>query len=216
MAVDVASMALTFLLAILPLLMFPQATREMHRALSLPVGGMHPAALKAGAESSFYFDKAPVTLGIYGTRVCVEITGNKWGACESYPSVLASLAGGKECEALIETSLGDPAKKKLGPALCLTAIEAKIACEVQGKRLASPEEWDAAVGALKPLDPSTKSDPAAPITRLPIGEWTMRMVHGNPVFEIKGADASPEIPKSLAPTAFSPKVGFRCAYKYGE
>jgi hypothetical protein len=217
--IDLASAAATIGLVALPLVTLSKASTDASRALFVPVRDMHPASLRTGTEPSFYIDKGPALLGFYGTRMCTEITGKGWKGwsdCDGEQPVLASLAGGKECKPLIAASMGDPAKKALGPALCLTAIEAKIACEVQGKRLASPEEWDGALSKVAPLKTLADKDPAAPLARLEIGEWTMRMVHGNPVFEVKGGEAFADIPKALVPTAFSPRVGFRCAYRYGE
>jgi formylglycine-generating enzyme required for sulfatase activity len=110
----------------------------------------------------------------------------------------------------ISASLGDAATRP--PTPCLTAIEARIACEVQGKRLPTPEEWEGALGGAKPADAAeaVAGDPAP--KRLAMGEWTMRMVHGSPVFEVKGADV--DVPKSLAATEYSRKVGLRCVYVY--
>jgi class 3 adenylate cyclase len=214
-ATSIGAVALTLVVTLLPLLTFPSSTREMQYALLFPVRRMHPAALKPGADASFYVDADPGAIGLYGERIHMDAIGRVYGEKDFTDEVLLGvLAGGKECRELILASLGDPDQGALSPTVCLTAIEAKIACEVQGKRLASPEEWDAAVGGLAPTD-SAKGKPAgAPIARLKLGEWTMSMVHGNPVFQVKGADTAEDIPKSLAPAEFSRKVGFRCAYRY--
>ena len=209
---DVASATVSFALVLLPLATFPDATREMHLALSLPVGGMQPASLKAGAEPSFYIDRRPAVIGRYGRRVYLELSGKDFSADYADPQVLELLAGGKECQSELSASLGDPSAA--APAVCLTAIEARIACEVQGKRLATPEEWDAALAAVKPQEASAAGEVGPPLVRLGIGEWTMRLVHDNPVFEIKGGDAGTDVPTGLSSTAYSRKVGFRCAYVY--
>ena len=213
-ATHIGAIGLTVVVSTLPLLTFSSAMREMHYALSFPVKGMHPAALKRGGEASFYVDERPAAIGLYGKRIHMQVSGKEYDGDCADETLLQGLAGGKECGAIIVASRGDPERRELPPALCLTAIEAKIACEVQGKRLGSPEEWDAAVGVLAPVQQAGGKAEEATVTRLAIGEWTMSMVHGNPVFEIKGADAAADIPRSLAPAEFSPRVGFRCAYRY--
>jgi hypothetical protein len=210
-ALDLGAVAVSVLLAVTPLFTFPSATREVERAFALVgVGGMQPVALAPGGSASFYIDRAPSALGLYGQRLYLEVAGKAHWQPYGVDQLLDALAGGRSCEPLIRASLGDPAQTKPASTLCLTAIEARIACEVQGKRLATPEEWDRAVAGRAPAAP----DNGEGITRQAIGEWTMRLVHGNPVFEVKGADAAPDIPRELAPNAFSPKVGFRCAYVY--
>jgi hypothetical protein len=213
-ATDLGSAALCVVAALLPLATFSSATLEMGRAFALPVGGMVPVALAPGANASFYIDPSAASLGRYGQRLYLAVSGKDYDAEYTDAELLGELAGGKSCAEPIAEAIGDADQGVLGPALCLTAIEARMACEVQGKRLATPEEWDAAVGSRPVADSAGEPSTAPAVSRLPIGEWTMRLVHGTPVFEIKGADGAPDIPRELAPTAFSPKVGFRCAYAY--
>jgi hypothetical protein len=48
------------------------------------------------------------------------------------------------------------------------------------------------------------------------GEWTMRLIHGTPAFEVRGADSAEGVPEQLAPDAFSPMVGFRCVFTFSD
>ena len=111
----------------------------------------------------------------------------------------AALAGASTCEDMVQAE----------PAACVTAIEARLFCEANGKRLPTPEEWERALGG-------AVDSGADELRRGELGEWTMRVVHGTAAFEIKGADASAGIPEKLEPTELSPRVGFRCAFSFED
>ena len=81
------------------------------------------------------------------------------------------------------------------PARCLTAIEARLACEVMGKRLPTPQELEAKIGIQGP------------------SEWSMEMVQGLPVFTVRGGPLESEDRRLLA-TEFSPEVGYRCVVTF--
>lgn len=213
-AVEVGSMTVTLAASLLPLATFPSVMSTLRTTLTLPAKGMVPAAREPGANPSFYVDPRPTSVGTYGQRLYMALSGKRFWDEYRVELLLGALSAGTDCADSIVASLGDAAESNLSPTLCLTAVEARLACEVQGKRLATPEEWQSAVGPV-PITPLPGADaPRGGLARLPLGEWTMRIVHGSPVFEVHGADAGPDIPGNLAPAGSSPKVGFRCAYTY--
>lgn len=182
-------------IAVAPMATTPRVAQQMTHAMQMPAQGMRPASLTAGADPSFYIDPAPAALGPWATHVCERVRGRGGAPCTN-PIAPDVFSGAKDCAQELKASLGAAGDKALPPARCISAIEAKLVCEAQGKRLPTPEEWDAAVGA---------QGPAA------LGEWTMKVVHETPVFEVHGGEA--DVPKGLPPTGTSPKVGFRCAYR---
>ena len=88
-----------------------------------------------------------------------------------------------------------------------------MSCEAAGYRLPEPDEWEAALAKV-PIEADEGSNGA--FTRGPFAEWTMRLVHGNPMFEIKGSEGVEGAPDDLKPDQFSGKVGFRCAFSFEE
>jgi len=189
----------------LPQLVMPGAVLNWDtQAIPRKLTAMTPTELKAGAGPSFYIDNEARPLWLGRRQLLESLSGADRFDYEDDGPLLEALAGGAECRERIEGSLkeGDEGE----PGVCLTGIEARLYCEGLGLRLPSPEEWDAALAG----------EPAEPSVRGELAEWTMRLVHGNPTFEIKGADGVDGAPADLKPDRFSDKVGFRCAFSFEQ
>jgi hypothetical protein len=165
--------------------------------------------LDAEAGPSFYIDRRPQGLA-FGHDLYPKLTdGNRDDA--SAELLLAAMAGGNECEEELVASM-----KPMGeasPAVCVTAVEARLYCDAIGLRLPTPAEWEAALGDV-PIEAGEDSD--SPFSRGRFAEWTMAMTHGTPTFEIRGTADVAGAPDDLKPDRFSDKVGFRCAFTFGE
>jgi formylglycine-generating enzyme required for sulfatase activity len=149
---------------------------------------MHPVT---SADHPYYIDAEPESLQHGADGLFGELTGiSRMDYVEK--DLVAALAGSKECPDVVAAS----------PARCITAIEARLYCESNGKRLPTPEEWTHAMDA----EPGLRGDA--------LGEWTMRMVHGTATFEVSGSGDG--VPDKLEPAEFSRQVGFRCAFSFDE
>ena len=122
-----------------------------------------------------------------------------------------ALAGGDRCSKQLAASVLPDGEGV--PAVCVTAIEARLYCEGLGLRLPTPEEWR---GALDKIPVVKLEDDERPFSRGPLAEWTMIVTHGTPTFEIQGAEAVEGAPVDLKPNEYSDKVGFRCAFSFEE
>ena len=149
---------------------------------------MHPVT---SLDHPYYIDGEPESLKNGADGLFGELTGGSRMDYEE-KDLVAALAGARDCPDIVQAS----------PARCVTAIEAKLYCESNGKRLPTPEEWTHAMEA----EPDLRGDG--------IGEWTMRMVHGTATFEVSGTGEG--IPGKLDPADHSPQVGFRCAFSFDE
>jgi len=149
---------------------------------------MHPVT---SSDHPYYIDAEPESLRHGADGLFGELTGSSRMDYEE-KDLVAALAGSRDCPDIVAAS----------PARCITAIEAKLYCESNGKRLPSPEEWEHAMEA----EPGLRGDS--------IGEWTMRMVHGTATFEVIGSGDG--VPEKLDPAEHSPHVGFRCAFSFDE
>jgi len=179
--------------------------------LPLEIVGMHPATLRPGAAPSFYIDDRPENLARARRALFAGLSGREVFSTFREPVPLPSddqllgvLAGGRSCHDALAAALkiGEPGTS----ARCVTAVEAKLYCEGLGKRLPSPEEWEATLGAANP-----SGGPGGGPVRADLAEWTMRMVHGTPTFEVHGRGGGEGDATRMAPDEFSPAVGFRCA-----
>ncbi len=173
---------------------------------------MAPAALGPSASPSFYLDRRPSSLGWGRVELFERLTGRLWREYAA-DRLLAALSGGSECRDALAATIGPQGMRDvdiaaLPPARCVTAVEARLYCEARRKRLPTPEEWEAALGGLAPVPEAGLAGTEGP-ARTPLGEWTMREVHGTPSFEVKGRAAQ------VGTEAWSPDVGFRCAFSFG-
>jgi serine/threonine-protein kinase len=151
-----------------------------------------------GGDHPFYVDSGPEGLR-HGADGLYEALTGECRRDYDEAALTAALAGATEC--------GDIVGRE--PARCVTAIEARLYCESNGKRLPTREEWQRALGEVE-------VGASGELRRAAIGEWTMRVVHGTATFEIAGADSADAVPEKLEPTEFSEHVGFRCAFSFEE
>ena len=204
--------AVTVALAVTPMLALGVDATTAMRAIAMPMGqpglvGMSPTSLKPEADPSFYIDAAPSTLDAASEDLFIALTGQ---AREAYTAegLVSTLAGAESCPELLHASLGArentpeaspsaPAVEPL-PVRCVSAVEARLYCEERGKRLPTPEEWRAWQRGAAGGD---------------LCEWSMRLVHGTPTFEIVGSPGA-ACPDQLRPDAVSRAVGFRCAFTF--
>jgi len=156
---------------------------------------MHPVT---AGDHPFYIDSEPESLRHGADGLFEALTGQCRMDYEE-GALVAALDGASKCRDIVNRE----------PAGCVTAIEARLYCESNGKRLPTPEEWKLALGEVEVGEQGE-------LERAAIGEWTMRVVHGTATFEIAGAEAADEIPKKLEPTELSEHVGFRCAYSFED
>jgi len=174
---------------------------------------MSPVALGPGQPASCYVDKSPATLGRGAREFFAELTGKPAGEFSERELVIR-LAGTEACRRILEASLSSLDEDgRYVAARCLTAIEAKVYCEARGKRLPTPEEWEAAVGSISPYA-SEGSVKAGALVRGPFAEGTMRVMHGTPKFELRGVGAAMGVPDKVAPDEHFRDVGFRCAFTF--
>jgi tRNA A-37 threonylcarbamoyl transferase component Bud32 len=187
-AISLCTVAVAGLLAVIVLVAMQRAGQEWS---AYKFAQMQPVT---GGDRPFYIDREPASLRDGADGLYEALTD---GCRLDYreDELIAALAGASACEDMVGTE----------PARCVTAIEARLYCEANGKRLPTPEEWER---ALREVAPAGEGDE--------LGEWTMRLVHGTAAFEIKGAAESDRIPEKLEPTEFSPHVGFRCAFRFED
>ena len=211
--------AAVILLTGLPLLTLNAGNEATREAFSLPWGRpgiveMMPGALAPDLDPTFYIDRRPSTLSRARLELFRELSG-KPISDYSVAGLVASLNGHDACPEVLAAAVSDPAVGPApSPARCVTAIEARLYCRLRGKRLPSPEEWDASVASLpaSTVDPGDSSERP---WRGPFGEWTMRLVHDTPTFEVRGVPgerAGAGVPQK--PEQHSPQVGFRCAFQH--
>ena len=195
----------------LPLALLPAAMSRWDQ-LCLPwrLTMMHPASTESDAADSFYLDRQPRPLA-QGRKGLFMVLTKRDREDFSNQALRNVLAGGEQCPKILSAALATDKQDR--PARCITAIEARLYCEAIDLRLPTPEEWDA---ALKKTPIETPEDSDSPFTREPFAEWTMRLVHGNPMFELKGVEGVEGAPSVLKPDEFSKKVGFRCAFSFGN
>lgn len=174
------------------------AGASMFEKLHLPglLVRMHPVTT---GQTPYYLDRKPQTLE-YGYDLYLALTQRGYDSY-SDETLLEALAGGGECGDALKGAI--ESEQEATYAVCVTAIEARLYCESLGLRLPTPEEWDAGL-----------SDPEEPFERGPFAEWTMRMTHGTPTFEVRGATTQNGASPDLKPDAYSDRVGFRCAFTF--
>ena len=171
------------------------------RWASFQAAEMQPSRLSDSEERSFYIDQQPQSLYQGRRGLLAALTSSERDLRATSDMLFAALDGREQCGDMLRAALrpGDD----VAPARCVTAIEAQLYCEGLGKRLPTPEEWSATVGA---------AEPPTEILRGPFGEWTMRRIHGTPTFRVVGNDEESAEPIELAPNEVSPRVGFRCVW----
>jgi len=204
-----------------PLLTLSAGHDATRSAFALPWGKpgiveMMPGALGPDQDPAFYIDRRPSTLSRARLELFRELAG-KPIADYSAAGLLKALAGGDRCPRVLASAVADPA---VGPsptsARCVTAIEANLYCRLRGKRLPTPEEWEASVGVL-PSSTQVLDHSSELPRRERFGEWTMRLVHDTPTFEVRGLPADDAASKGqLRPEEFSENVGFRCAFQHED
>ena len=212
----------TFIVTGLPFLFVRTVSVRMADVYRLPwdkpgLMEMVPAALKPTTEPSFYIDREPATLFRGAAGFHAAMAGEAPKHLGDPEELRALFSADKECSGVLDECLhslhdgGGPAK----PALCLTAIEARVYCESRGKRLPTPAEWQAAL-AEAPLYGSYPVEGTAGPVRGPFAEWTMTIDHGTPLFTVMGAGDSSDLPERPAPDKRFATVGFRCAFMFDE
>jgi len=177
---------------------------------------MVPAAEAPNAEAAYYLDRLPTALSS-GRVGLFHALATESDEDFSAQGLLARLAGRGACAEALAESIGPDGMQgdapPTPPARCVSAVEARLYCEARGKRLPTPEEWTAALAEVA-ATPAAALDARGPHQRTMLAEWTMRVVHGTPTFELLGGDAAPDAPESLQPGSTSPHVGFRCAFRF--
>ncbi len=182
---SVATALATFVVTALPTVILLAAMQSTDLQWSAyKFARMHPVT---SFDHPYYIDSEPESLHNGADGLFGELTGKSRMDYEE-KELVAALSGAKQCPDIVSAS----------PARCVTAIEAKLYCESNGKRLPTPEEWTHAMEA----EPDLRADGT--------GEWTMRMVHGTATFEVSGSG------EKLDPAGHSPDVGFRCAFSFDE
>ena len=213
LAIGATAVVLVLLPAVTMISAHRVLTREMDLAWARPgIAEMIPGTHPEDESASFYVDRHPASLGRGATDFFLELTGR----CEhsaKLEDVVARLAGGEVCAAELLASAESTPEQPV-PARCLSAIEARVYCQVRGKRLATPEEWDAAIASL-PVEIELAGDGREP-HRGPFGEWVMTMSHGTPTFEVKGRPGGLDIPEKPRADSVFRQVGFRCAYRFED
>ena len=190
---------------------------EARDALMMPAGSpgivqMLPGILDGETEASFYIDQYAASLGKSREQFFARLTG-KEDVDFDREELLGVLAGSQQCKDVLTHSLERPGDGKTAvPAVCISAIEARLYCEARRKRLPTPQEWAATAGALAPGE--SRED--GRLSRGPFGEWTMKVIHGNPAFEVAGLPHGVDELPTAGPETFSPNIGFRCVYRFDE
>jgi serine/threonine-protein kinase len=191
-AVQLGAVAVAAVLAVIVLVAMQQAGSQWS---AFKFARMHPVT---SGGNPFYIDREPESLHHGADGLSEALTGTCRREYDE-EELVGALAGSSTCRDIVNVE----------PARCVTAIEARLYCEANGKRLPTAEEWDRALGKVK-------AGGEGDLRRSELGEWTMRVVHGTAAFEIKGAEASEQIPAKLEPTEFSEQVGFRCAFSFED
>ncbi|MBW2277089.1 MAG: protein kinase, partial [Deltaproteobacteria bacterium] len=89
-------------------------------------------------DRPFYIDREPESLQHGADGLYEALTG----VCRldyDETALVGALEGSSSCEDIVQAE----------PARCVTAIEARLYCEVNGKRLPTPEEWEFALGEVQ-------------------------------------------------------------------
>jgi eukaryotic-like serine/threonine-protein kinase len=190
---------------------------KARNALMMPMGspgivGMWPGTVEGETEPSFYIDRQPASLGKNREQFFATLTGKSADEFSSQ-TLIETMVGGRECGELLMRSLERPEEGDSGvPAVCVSAIEARLYCEARKKRLPTLQEWSDSIGAFRPGEAS----PDSKLARGEFGEWTMKIVHGTATFEVAGLVAGDERLATLGPEAASPRIGFRCVFRFDD
>lgn len=177
---------------------------------------MHPVAPAQGAaDRPLYLDRRPCDLRVGREALLARLSPGARGPYRS-ERLLAALTGSRRCPGLLRRLAEDPppsAPDDYEPTRCLTPAEAEQYCHARGKRLPTPAEWTAALGALTPL----RTRQLANSVGLVVGrrpEWarTAGAARGEGYVSIgaPASGASDAIPTSA--TELQPGVTFRCAH----
>jgi len=222
----VGGLALIVFITAFPMIIVWFAWDNLSRQwLPYALAEMHPAALEPDGALSFYIDKSPQSLHDARKGLFVELTGE--AALDYTPEALvdalaASKTGSKDdrerCKAILAAALaedGTPA-----PARCISGHEAQLYCEARGMRLPTRKEWSAALAdtavSSAPIRAASRS--SQPLTRGSFAEWTRDVdADDEASFEVVGwPEDEAETRVEIAPEDASPRVGFRCAYTFGD